>query len=235
MQHAVNIHTERPGLPRPASRAIRSVSSHCHTPQRLLWLLTVSRFGPFTAAAALVLLFLAVLAAGPSRKELTPWLPLFIASLSLITVAIYEISRHIGPCPLSVSADDEFSGVSIDTGSERSLRTLSTQQSPQQLLESNRMDPLYFDRHGPPSRSSHRTGTDGTEISLSGVVAQRRSEWDAHTQSYFPNSTFPEQDPAGEPHVRSPRPDGEDSPDLNFDLDSEHGTVESSRPLLGPQ
>jgi hypothetical protein len=195
----------------------------------------VSRFGPFTAAAALVLLFLAVLAAGSSRKELTPWLPLFIASLSLITVAIYEISRHIGPCPLSVSAHDEFSGVSIGAGSERSLRTLSTQQGPPPLLESNRMDPLYFARHGPSSRSSHRTGTDGTEISLSGVVGERRPEWDAPTQSYFFNTTFPEQDPAGEPHVRSSSPEGGHSPDLNFDLDSEDGTVESSRPLLGPQ
>lgn len=199
-------------------------------------LLTVSRFGPFTAAAALVLLFLAVLAAGPSRAELTPWLPLFIAALSLITVAIYEfLRRHTNPCPLSVSADEECSGVPIDAGSERSLRTLSTQQSPSQPLESNRMNPLYFDRHGPSSRSSHRTGTDGTEISLSGVVGQRRSDWDPHTQSYFCNTPFPEQDPAGEPHVRNASPEGERSPDVNFDLDSDHGTVGSSRPLLGPQ
>ena len=193
------------------------------------------RFGSFTAAAALFLLLVSVLAAGSSRQELIPWLPLFIASLSLITVAIYDISQRMGPRPLCNAEDDYLTGVSIDARSDTSLRTMSTHQRPLPPPDSNRLDSLYFARHGPSSRSSHRTGTNVTEISLSSVVAQCRPQWDVQTKSYFPETILPDQENPEEPIIRSASPDAQGDADPDSDLDSDHGTVESSHPLLGPQ
>ncbi|KAL2128715.1 hypothetical protein VTI74DRAFT_8805 [Chaetomium olivicolor] len=193
------------------------------------------RYGPFTAAAALVFLLVAVLSAGSSRKELIPWLPLFIASLSLITVALYEVSRLYGRRPLSFTVEDEFSGVSIDTWSERSHRTLSTQSGSQPLLESNRLDWLYFVHNGPPSRSSHRTGTNSTDITLSGVVGQCQPHWDAQTLSHFSGHARPEEEAMEEPHARIASPGQENPSELGLDMPSDDGAVESSQPLLKHQ
>ncbi|KAH6853678.1 hypothetical protein B0I37DRAFT_349099 [Chaetomium sp. MPI-CAGE-AT-0009] len=190
-------------------------------------------FGRFTAPVALTLLLVAVLAIGPSRTDLIPWLPLFAVVLSLITVVIHDISQHVG------DAECEFSGVSIDTESNRSLRTISTQPRAPVPLESNRHNSLYFDRHGPPSTTSLQTWTDGTEITLTGVVGQRREHWDDQTQSYFPGTFLPDQEHTEELHARLAIPEGSENPDvdsnLDSDLDSNHGTVESDQPLLGPQ
>ncbi|KAJ4297101.1 hypothetical protein N0V88_004018 [Collariella sp. IMI 366227] len=187
------------------------------------------RYGPFTAAAALIILIVAVLSAGPSRKELIPWLPVFIASLSLITVAIYEVSQFHGLRPLSFAVEDEFSGVSIDTWSERSYRTLSTQPGPQPLFESNRLDRLYFVHNGPASRSSHRTGTAATDITLSGVAGQCQPHWDPQTLSHFRGDTLlPEEEDMQEPHARIASPGQENSPkpdlDMAMDMNSDDGT-----------
>jgi len=203
-------------------------------------------FGPFTATAALVLLLVAVLAAGPARTDLIPWLPLFIASLSLVTVVIHDVSQRIAPRPPSFNGDeagdDDLSGVSTDTWSHRSLGTISTQQRSQSAHESNRLNPIYFARHGPPSRTSQRTGTNVTDITLSGVVAQSRPQWDARTRGYFREAALPgEEHPEGTiPRTASPEgqsnPEGgESNPDLDSDLDSDNGTVASSHPLLKPQ
>jgi hypothetical protein len=207
--------------------------------------LTRSRFGPFTVAAALVFLLVAVLSAGSSRRELIPWLPLFMASVSLMTVAIHEIAQHVGSRPLSVGAEDAYTGASIEAWSERSLRTLSTRPSPPPLLESSRGDPLYFERHGPPSRLSHRTGADATDISLSSVVAQRRPDWDAETRSYFPDdASLPAEDPQDAQDAQNGQEDSragtaspgeeESRPESNPD-DSDDETVGPSDPLLGQQ
>ncbi|KAK3310155.1 uncharacterized protein B0T15DRAFT_488845 [Chaetomium strumarium] len=72
------------------------------------------RFGPYTAAAALVFLLVAVLSAGSSRKDLIPWLPLFIASVSLITVATHEASQHIGHRPVAFD-EEALSRASMDS------------------------------------------------------------------------------------------------------------------------
>ncbi len=215
-------------------------------------LLTVSSFGPFTAAAGLVLLFITVLAAPPPRQDFIPWLPLFMASVSLITVVIYEISQQMRPRPLSVAAEDDFSGVSVDAGGEPSLRSLSVQRGPPS--ESYRNQSHLFGRHGPSSRMSHWTNTNTSDISLSGVAGEVRSQWDAPTRSHFAPAGLPSQGAPGEPQLRSASPQGESSPaqdrspDRNSDMepetdpetdlpmdqdsDSEHETVESSRPLL---
>jgi hypothetical protein len=192
------------------------------------------RFGRFTAPAALTLLFVAVLAAGPSRTELIPWLPLFAVALSLITVVIHDISQHRGD-----DAVDKFSGVSIDTLSDRSVRTMSTQPRAPLALESNRHNSLYFTRHGPSSTVSLQTGTDGTDITLTGVVGQYGQHWDDQTRSYFPDAFLPELGHREEIHARTPIPEGNGYPDvdpvLDSDLESNHGTVASDHPLLGPQ
>ncbi|KAK4129526.1 hypothetical protein N657DRAFT_80941 [Parathielavia appendiculata] len=200
-----------------------------------LYLQPFIRFGPFTAAAALFFLLVAVVGAGSSRTDLIPWLPLFIASLSLITVAIYEISQHVGPAPLSFTAGEPLSGISIDTLSERSSRTMSTQRGVQTSLESNRNDSLLFAHHGPPSRTSHRTATDITDITLSIVEGYCRPEWDPQTRSYFLGNALPEREPLGKSCQRSPSPGRQENRDLDMDLDSDPGSLESSHPLLGPQ
>ena len=223
----------------------------CHAQRGRL--LTVPSFGPFTAAAGLILLFITVFAAPPPRQDFIPWLPLFMASVSLITVVIYDISQEMRPLPFSVTAEDRFSGVSVDAGGEPSFRSLSVQPSPPS--ESYRNHSQYFERHGPSSRTSHWTNTNTSDISLSGVAGEVRSQWDAPTRSHFAPADLPSQAAPGRPQPRSASPQGESSQaqdmtadrelemdpetDLEMDLpmdadsDSEHETIESSRPLLG--
>lgn len=188
------------------------------------------RFGRFTAPVAFALLLVAVLVAGPSRTDLIPWLPLFSVALSLITVVIHDIFQYDG------NVEDEFSGVSIDALSDRSLRTVSTQRRAPLPLESNRFNPLYFARHGPSSTTSTRTGTDVTDITLTGVVGQWRPQWDDRTRIYFPEAVRPDQEhTTEEPHAKPASPEEYGNPDVDSDLDSDRGTVESDQPLLGPQ
>ncbi len=232
-----------------------STPGHCRRccPVGCRRLLTVSSFGPFTAAAGLVLLFFVVLAAPPPRQDFIPWLPLFIASVSLTTVVIYRISQQMGPRPLSVAAEDDFSGVSVDAGGGPSFRSLSTQRGPPS--ESYRNQSHFFARHGPSSRTSYRTDTDTSGISLAGVAGQVQPQWDPLTRSYFSPAVLPNQTSPDEPQTlngstegqssqaqdmspdEEPETDPETDPERNLpmdsDSDSEHETVESSQPLLG--
>ncbi|KAL2180304.1 uncharacterized protein P884DRAFT_193178 [Thermothelomyces heterothallicus CBS 202.75] len=193
------------------------------------------RYGRFTVPAALAFLLVAVLAAGSAREELIPWLPLFIASSSLTTVAMDDISQRIGLRPASLGRDDVPSWTSTDTWSNYSLRSVSTQQRPQSVLASTLHDPLFFARHGPPSRMSQRTYTNGTDITLSGIAPQLRSHWDAQTLGYF-SATAP---PNGEHPVgfgpRTASPERRMNSDSDPELDSDADTVESSYPLLTPR
>jgi hypothetical protein len=169
----------------------------------------------------------------------------FIASLSLIMAAAHELALRIRPHPPSFAAMDEFSGVSIDswsarsaidTWSERSAGTPPALREPPPLHESNRLNSLYFDLHGPPSRASHRTGTHTTEISLASVAAQCRPHWDAQTQSFFrvPDGSLPEDDDVPdameEPHAGNTSRGDDHEPDVESDQES----AEPSHPLLGP-
>ncbi|KAK4105813.1 hypothetical protein N658DRAFT_134217 [Parathielavia hyrcaniae] len=193
------------------------------------------QYGPLTAAAALFFLLVAVLGAGSSRSDLIPWLPLFAASLSLITVVVYEISEHVEPEPLSCAAGEPLSGISVDTLSESCSRTMSSHFGPQTPLETNRHDRLLFIHQGPSSTTSHRTATDITDITLSSVEGYCRPEWDAQTRSHFMENALPERERPGQACQRSPSPGGERSRDLDMDLDPCRGSLESSHPLLGPQ
>lgn len=188
------------------------------------------RFGRFTAAVAFTLLLVAVLVAGSSRTELIPWLPLFSVALSLITVVINDIFQH------DADVESEFSGVSIDTLSDRSLRTVSTQPRAPLGLESNRFDPLYFGRHGPSSTASAGTDTNVTDISLTGgIVGQWPPPWDEQTLSYFRDAIPPGLEHAADmPHAKPAARGGHGNPDVDSDLESDHGTVQSDQPLLGP-
>jgi hypothetical protein len=143
----------------------------------------------------------------------------------------------------------ELSEVSIDTWSERSSRTMSTQHGPHPLLESNRRNSLFFALAGPPSRTSpsrtsNRTGTDATDITLRSVVGHCRSEWDPQTLSHFPDAQIPsrcldnaqpERETPGEEIQRRPSPAGGSNPEPDMDVDSDRGSLESNHPLLGPQ
>ncbi|KAL2144159.1 hypothetical protein VTI28DRAFT_9534 [Corynascus sepedonium] len=151
------------------------------------------RFGRFTAAAAVTLLLVAVLANPAARNDLIPWLPLFIALVSLITIVINDFSRRGRVRTPSFRAEDEFSWPSTDAWSDHSLRTMSTQQRPPSVLESNRHNRLFFARDGPPSLAPQRTGTTVSDITLSSVLPQIRSCWDAPTRRFFPEAPLPEE------------------------------------------
>ncbi|KAK4185535.1 hypothetical protein QBC35DRAFT_301595 [Podospora australis] len=201
------------------------------------------RFGPITAAIALLFLLVAVVSGGPaSRKDLVPWLPLFIAASSLLTVAFHEVSKKLEPPPLSVTADNEieFTGVSVDTASERSFQTESLGQPRNDLdFEPNRIDSLYFAHHdGPSSRYSRGSGSNGSEISLSSITGQAQPHWDNMTRTYFIEDMI--QPPAVNSHQEQPlalrttlREPESYSPDT--DAHSEDDIPEPARPLLGPR
>lgn len=187
-----------------------------------------SRFGLFTVAVALVLLLVAVLSAGSSRRELIPWVPLFITCSSLITVAIYELSQQTRARSIPQGVEEEFSGVSIDTWSDRSLRTVSGPLEPGLPFESTRFNPLYFALQGPSPRTSQRTSTNATELSLGSVAGRCRPQWDSQTRSFFPDD-LPELGAQGGPHSGDSQ-GYENSQDPDPDSGSEHGTV--NQPVL---
>ncbi|KAK4199093.1 hypothetical protein QBC40DRAFT_85930 [Triangularia verruculosa] len=189
------------------------------------------RCGPSTAPVALILLLLVVFSAGPSKKDLVPWLPLFVTAWSLVTLMINKhmvmASHH-----LSISADYPFAGVSTDRATEYSFRSMSSQDRNQTEFESNRHNPLYFGRHGPSSRYSQRTGTFSSDISLSSVPARLQEHWDDHTMAYFDDQEMqelPREIP--EPSLPRTRRDQESDPDT----ESVTQALETDSFLLGPQ
>jgi hypothetical protein len=196
----------------------------------LVSLLTISRLGAYTVAVALLFLLLVVIHAGSARKELIQWLPLFIISWSLATVAIYKALGYHSPHQGAVVEGAELSRVVIDSSSDHSFRTLSDQQSHPTPSESNRLNPLYFAHHGPSSRCSRRTesGDSDVSISLSGVGGRPQPHWDLRTATFFPGENIgPETDSSGEDHGRINR-----ERDMSLDLMSE-ATFGSSHPFLG--
>ncbi|VBB72404.1 Putative protein of unknown function [Podospora comata] len=189
------------------------------------------RSGPSTAPVALVLLLLVVIAAGPTRKDLVPWLPLFVTAWSLVTLMI---NKHMATASthLSISADYPFTGVTIGAATERSFRSMSSQDRRQPQFESNRQNPLYFGRHGPPSRYSQRTSTMSSDISLSSMPAQRQEHWDPHTQAFFDNQEM--QELARDlPESTLPRTQHDQESDLNTETETQ--ASETARFLLGRQ
>ncbi|KAK4218185.1 hypothetical protein QBC37DRAFT_7188 [Rhypophila decipiens] len=185
------------------------------------------RFGPYTAPPALLLLLLAVLPAGPSRKDLIPWLPLFIVSCSLGTVAVDKASKHLRLRRGSELMADDFSGVAIDSWSENSFRTVSDRQGRRTPSQSNRLHPLYFGRFGPSSQYSYQARSE-SDITLGGVIGQPRPSWDAQTQGYF--ETEATLDPAGHAQSGMTR-DMEPEEDSTSETHSDR----SDHPLLGDQ
>jgi len=192
-------------------------------------LLTTFRFGIYTALGAGTILLLAVLPAvlqSRSLKEFAPWIPLFITVYSLSTVTIHKLQL---PPPHEGVALADFSGVSVNVFSDTSTRVVSSIGSGTRTpSESHRHDALYFRELGPSSRTSHRTGSGDSEISLPFMAGQPPPHWDsltrslfasehAHTEAYLP------QDPL-------PRIDG--YPGFANDMASEHSSLGSCHRLL---
>lgn len=195
------------------------------------------RFGPITAAIALVFLLVAVVSAGhASRKDLIPWLPLFIAASSLFTVSLHEVSKKLECQPLSVNADEEleFTGVSVDANSERSFQTESVHQPRGHAdFEPNQIDSLCFaHQQGPSSRYSH--GTNGSDISLASVAGEAQPHWDPLVRTYFTGRMAQETGQDFE-HPLHTGPTLQETHSEHLDTDSENGVSEQARPLLGPQ
>ncbi|KAK3341751.1 hypothetical protein B0T25DRAFT_352318 [Lasiosphaeria hispida] len=191
------------------------------------------KFGPFTAPLALLILVLSVLPASSPRAEIVPWLPLFIAFTSLLTVAVHELSKRFSVRRRANVLRDELSGVSIDTLSNGSVEAGTGDDGPRNLppAESNRFESLYYSQNGPPSHYSRRTGD--SEISLSDRVGQAPSDWDSITRGFFPGN---QDRPATEQqeHVHAPLDSGVGSEVPNQELASGNLSVRSDQPLLEP-
>ncbi|KAK0729071.1 hypothetical protein B0T21DRAFT_385190 [Apiosordaria backusii] len=189
------------------------------------------RCGPFTVPVALILLLVVVVSSGPSKKDLVPWIPLFVTAWSLVTIMI---NKHMAMAShqLSISADYPFTGVTTDAATEHSFRTISSQERHQPAFESNRQNPLYFARHGPSSRYSQRTNTFSSDISLSSVPARLQDHWDDHTRAYFDDQEMQEL-PQDFPEPTLPRTRRE--PESDPDTDTDTQTSETAGLLLGPQ
>ena len=195
-------------------------------------LLTIlSRCGRFTAPVALLVLLLVVLFAGPTKKELIPWIPLFFTSSSLITVALHEFSRHFRIRWRPQFLEDGTLNVIADTWSDPSYRArlICDNVGCRPPSESLRHDPIFFERHGPSSDCTRRTGD--SDIALTDVEGRCRSDWDPRALSFFALEN-PRQDtrPAGQTDASYPR-----DHDSQERLSLEAQSVESDQPLLGPQ
>lgn len=193
-------------------------------------LLTVFRFGPYTVPIALLLLLLAVLPAGPSRKDLIPWLPLFIVFCSLGTVAIDKASNNLRLRRGGEFVPDELSGVSFDSWSDHTFPTASDRRGRRPPSQSNRLHPIYFGRYGPSSQYSHPSRSE-SDITLGGVVGQIRQTWDTQTRGYFDTGAA---DVALEP-TGQVQADVMRSMEPEEDQFSESQSNLSDHPLLGSQ
>jgi hypothetical protein len=142
------------------------------------------RFGPFTAPLALFILLLAVLPPGSPRTELIPWLPLFIASLSLSTLAVHEIHRRLVDRHPWSSLENGLSDISIGTWSYRSaqMEAASDRESNHTLGDST-IDVFLLGLHDHPLQYPVRHDSD---ISLSDGSGRLPSDWDSETRSFFP-------------------------------------------------
>jgi len=161
------------------------------------------RFGPFTAPLALFILLLAVLPPASPRTELIPWLPLFIASFSLFTVAIDEVHKRLNNRP-APSVEDGLSDIPIGSWSYRSsqMETLSDQQSFRTVDDLHTIDTLLRGLHSPRIHYPPHQTAD-SDISLSDGSGRVPSDWDSTTRSFFPARNIgpsrlsPEQPQAG--------------------------------------
>ncbi|KAK4451615.1 hypothetical protein QBC34DRAFT_49219 [Podospora aff. communis PSN243] len=142
------------------------------------------RFGPFTAPLALFILLLAVLPPDSPRTELIPWLPLFIASFSLSTVAVHEIhKRHVDQEP-RISLEDGPSDISIGTWSYRSAQMeAASDQESRHTLGNSTIDVFLLGLHDHQLEYPVRHDSD---ISLSDGSSRLPSDWDSETRSFFP-------------------------------------------------
>ena len=124
---------------------------------------------------ALLILLLSILPAGSNRKELVPWLPLFIATYGLATVALHEVSLrfHNGQSPVSLE----------DGPSEMSIRAWNLGAARPRAFRGTRLDSLLFGRYGPSSHHSRQTGD--SEFHLSDVSGRCQSDWDSVTRHFF--------------------------------------------------
>lgn len=173
---------------------------------------------------AFLILLLVVLPPGAPRKDIAPWLPLFIASSSLSTVAIYEFSQRYRIRQRLPSPEDGRSDYSIGTWSGPSTRRGASSDGQSSRRPSEIDDRFLYGQYGP---SSHYSGHSGdSQLTLSGLPGQPRPHWDATTQRFFQveaSHTGPEHAEAY-PETLS---------ELSMDLTSDNATTRSIEALLG--
>lgn len=133
------------------------------------------RFGPYTSLVALFVLLLVVLPGGPSNKrDIIPWLPLYVVFACLLTAAIHEIPFRITRSQSSVIAQAYDS--SYFASPRTPDRTPSEWSDPRAPSQSYRNDPNSFQHMGPRSSRSVQTGSGATEYTLSGDLDGARRD-----------------------------------------------------------
>jgi len=180
--------------------------------------------------ACLLILLLFVLPAGSPRKELVPWLPLFIATSSLLPVLLHGLSRRYKVQARTRTGDVERGpNYSIATLTERStLPRASHDDQPGRPPSQPHGSVLFGCLGRPPSDYSRQTGD--SDVGLSDVSARTQSDWDSQTRGFFgaqANQQSP-QDP-GHTHRQGWEGFPYGQPD---DLPSENASASSGQPLL---
>ena len=191
-------------------------------------------YGRYILPFALLALLLAIVSAGSSRKDLIPWVPVFVVFTSISTIVVHEVVRRLHSQWAFRLATDADSGVADESGSEHTFRTRVERQAwpPSQ---SNRMDPRLFRYFtGPSSFYSGDNESRSSHLTLADVSAQPQSYWTPQIWRFFADeATTPYAPGPSTPRMASPS-DGE------LDLDppaspprvSEDTSIGSDVPLL---
>lgn len=173
---------------------------------------------------------------GSQRKELLPWLPLFVAAVNVVTLAVGKLNERTKARQRPSTPEDGPGDMPFATWSSRSSPEPSSTAgvSTRRPFDSAPHGPMVYGQFGPPSQCSHRTGD--SEMSLSDGPGCCRAAWDPATLSFFPgHESLPAAAPtsgpwesAGLAAIR-----GFDAPEMG--LASEASTAASRQPLLGEE
>lgn len=225
------------GLPRALILAIFTLSLITFLALRLEPFI---RLGQITAAVALFILLIVVLPGDPSNKrDLIPWLPLYVVFVCLVTAYIhdfpYRITRYPYPLATPVYGGSEFS---LPPTPHRSRRSSSEWSEPRPPSDSYRNDPGSFQNMGPGSEYSRsvQSGSGATEYTLRNLDGARRDPQAAflYGSSRFSLNRLTSEDL---PSTTTSRPDAYEAAAVlelgQARLSTEDSTMEPRAPLLG--
>lgn len=118
------------------------------------------RYCPYVALVGLVILLIAVVPGGSSRKEFIPWLTLLFTALSFFTVSLAPILYHLGV---------------HQTDGGRTGRWFSASD--------------FLHILGPRSNLSGPPSDEESAVNLSDVDPRMGPNWDSQTRGFFADET----------------------------------------------